>query len=62
MLKILEFLFESPIHYFGTIILIMTIAYSIAYIVQAGKPDPTVNLNLTSDQCADFLKDGKIRK
>jgi hypothetical protein len=56
MLKILEFIFESPIHYFGLIILILAICYGIAYIVQAGKPDPTVNFNLTSEQYAEFLK------
>jgi hypothetical protein len=62
MLKILEFIFESPIHYFGIIILILITCYGISYIVQAGKPDPPINLNLTSDQYADFLKRWKNNK
>lgn len=56
MLKILEFIFESPIYYFGTAILILVICYGIAYIVQAGKPTPPINFNLTSEQYAEFLK------
>ena len=34
MLKILEFIFESPIHYFGTLILIWVTCYGLSMVTE----------------------------